>query len=97
MNVLDFHMQRVMGSLIGPNAIVQDVFAQIPQYYDDFQVDVREAFWQRGQDRHGWILHRYLEGNRQSIQSQRNPCLDVQGWESGPFLQAADTAEIINK
>ena len=35
------------GLFIGPNAIVQNVFAQIPEHYEGFHIDIQELFGNR--------------------------------------------------
>jgi len=32
------------GIYIGPNAVAQDVFSQIPKHYEGFQIDIQELF-----------------------------------------------------
>ena len=84
------------GISIGPNAVVQDVFAQIPQYFDNFQVDIRELF---GSGEKVVMVGYYTgtwKGTGKVFKANATHVWTVKDGKAVHFFQAADTAEIIN-
>ena len=84
------------GISIGPNAIVQDVFAQIPQYMDNFQVEIRDLF---GSGEKvvmvGYYTGTWKETGKE-FKANATHTWTIQDGKGTHFFQAVDTAEIIN-
>jgi ketosteroid isomerase-like protein len=84
------------GIYIGPNAIVQGVFAQIPQYMDNFLVDVRELFGSGDKV----VMVGYYTGTWKEtgkiFKANATHEWTLKDGKVTHFFQAVDTAEIIN-
>ena len=84
------------GIYVGPQAIAQDVFAQIPQYMDNFQVDVREIF---GCGDKVVMVGYYTDTWKATVKTFKANATHTWTIKDGKFthfFQAVDTAEIIN-
>jgi ketosteroid isomerase-like protein len=84
------------GIFIGPNAIVQGVFAQIPVYFEGFQVEITELFG--SEDKVvmvGYYKGVWKETGKEFKANATHTWTMVDG-KAKHFYQAVDTAEIIN-
>jgi len=83
------------GISIGPGAVVQDVFMKIPEYFNDFQVDIRELF---GSD-DKVIMVGYYTGTWKKtgrpFKANATHVWTIKDGKATHFFQAADTAEIV--
>jgi ketosteroid isomerase-like protein len=84
------------GISIGPQAVVQDVLAQIPVHYDGFNINVKELF---GCD-NKVVMVGFYEGTWKATgKAFRGNATHVWTLKDGKvthFFQAVDTATIIN-
>ena len=84
------------GLFIGPNAVVQNVFAKIPEYMDGFQVDVQELF---GSGDKVVMVGHYKgvwKATGKEFKANATHVWTLKDGKATHFFQAADTAEIIN-
>ena len=84
------------GLFIGPNAVVQNVFAKIPEYMDGFQVDVQELF---GSGDKVVMVGHYKgvwKATGKEFKANATHVWTLKGEKATHFFQAVDTAEIIN-
>ena len=84
------------GIFVGPEAIVQGVFAQMPQYMDNFQVDIREMF---GCGDKVVMVGYYTgtwKGTGKAFKANATHTWTLKDGKVTHFFQAVDTAEIIN-
>ncbi len=84
------------GIYIGPNAIVQNVLMIIPQYMDNFQVEIRELFGSGDKV----VMVGYYTGTWKEtgkvFKANATHVWTVKDGLATHFFQAVDTAEIIN-
>ena len=84
------------GLFIGPNAVVQNVFAKIPEYMDGFQIDVQELF---GSGDKVVMVGHYKgvwKATGKEFKANATHVWTVKDEKATHFFQAVDTAEIIN-
>ena len=84
------------GLFIGPNAVVQNVFAKIPEYMDGFQVDVQELF---GSGDKVVMVGHYKgvwKATGKKFKANATHVWTLKDEKATHFFQAVDTAEIIN-
>ena len=84
------------GLFIGPNAVVQNVFAKIPEYMDGFQVDVQELFGSGDKV----VMVGHYKGvwktTGKEFKANATHVWTLKDGKATHFFQAVDTAEIIN-
>jgi hypothetical protein len=84
------------GLFIGPNAVVQNVFAKIPEYMDGFQVDVQELFGSGDKV----VMVGHYKGvwktTGKEFKANATHVWTLKEEKVTHFFQAVDTAEIIN-
>ena len=84
------------GLFIGPNAIVQNVFAKIPENMDGFQIDVQELFGSGDKV----VMVGYYKGvykaTGKEFKANATHVWTLKDEKATHFFQAVDTAEIIN-
>jgi hypothetical protein len=84
------------GLFIGPNAVVQNVFAKIPEYMDGFQVDVQELFGSGDKV----VMVGHYKGvwktTGKEFKANATHVWTLKEEKATHFFQAVDTAEIIN-
>ena len=84
------------GISIGPNAVVQDVFSQIPVHYDGFNIEIQELF---GSD-NKVVMVGYYKGvwkaTGKKFKANATHVWTLDAWKATHFFQAVDTASIIN-
>ena len=83
------------GISIGPNAVVQDVFTKIPQYFDNFQVEIRELFGSGDKVMMvGYYTGTWKETGK-AFKANATHEWTLKDGRATHFFQAVDTAEII--
>ena len=84
------------GLFIGPNAVVQNVFAKIPENMDGFQVDVQELFGSGDKV----VMVGHYKGvwktTGKEFKANATHVWTLKEEKATHFFQAVDTAEIIN-
>ena len=84
------------GLFIGPNAVVQNVFAKIPEYMDGFQVDVQELFGSGDKV----VMVGHYKGvwktTGKGFKANATHVWTLKEEKATHFFQPVDTAEIIN-
>jgi len=84
------------GVFVGPAAVAENVFSQLPVHYSDFQIDVQEIF--ATEDR--VVMVGYYKGTWKATGKQfkanATHVWNVKDGKLSRFFQAVDTAEIIN-
>ena len=84
------------GILIGPNAIIQGVFAQIPIHYEGFNIEIQELFGAEDKV----VMVGYYKGiwkaTGKKFKANATHVWTVKAGKLTNFFQAVDTAEIIN-
>ena len=84
------------GLFIGPNAIVQNVFAKIPENFDGFNVDIQELFGSGDKV----VMVGYYKGvykaTGKEFKANATHVWTVKDEKATHFFQAVDTAEIVN-
>ena len=84
------------GLFIGPNAIVQNVFAQIPENYEGFNIDIQELF---GSGDKVVMVGHYKgvwKATGKEFKANAIHVWTVKDEKATHFFQAVDTAEIVN-
>ena len=84
------------GLFIGPNAVVQNVFAKIPEYFDGFQIDIQELF---GTGDKVVMVGHYKgvwKATGKEFKANATHVWTLKDGKATHFFQAVDTAEIIN-
>ena len=84
------------GIFIGGNAVVQGVFAKIPENMDDFHIDIRELF---GSDDKVVMVGHYrgvYKETGKEFKANATHVWTVKDGKATHFFQAVDTAEIIS-
>ena len=84
------------GLFIGPNAIVQNVFAQIPENYEGFNIDIQELF---GSGDKVVMVGHYKgvwKATGKEFKANATHVWTVKDEKATHFFQAVDTAEIVN-
>ena len=83
------------GQFIGPSAIAQNVFTQIPKYYEDFNIDIQELFGSGDKV----VMVGHYKGiwkeTGKEFKANATHVWTVKDEKLTRFFQAADTAEII--
>ena len=84
------------GIFIGPNEVVQNVFAKIPENIDGFNVDVRELFGSG--DRVVMVGHYKgtWKATGKEFKANATHVWTLKDGKATHFFQAVDTAEIVN-
>ena len=84
------------GVFIGPDAVVQGVFAQIPVYYEGFHITITELFGNADRV----VMVGYYEGTWKAtgkvFKANATHVWTVKGGKITHFFQAVDTAEIVS-
>ena len=84
------------GLFIGPNAVVQNVFAKIPENIEGFQVDVQELFGSGDKV----VMVGHYKGvwkeTGKEFKANATHVWTVKDEKATHFFQAVDTAEIVN-
>jgi ketosteroid isomerase-like protein len=84
------------GVSIGPNAVVNDIFAQIPENYENFNIEIKELFGSEDKV----VMVGYYRGiwkaTGKEFKANATHVWTVKEGKLTKFFQAADTAEIIN-
>ena len=85
------------GIFIGGNAVVQNVFAKIPEYMDDFNIGVREIFGTGDKV----VMVGYYQGvykeTGKEFKANATHVWTLKDGKATHFFQAVDTAEIIKE
>jgi ketosteroid isomerase-like protein len=84
------------GKYVGPNAIVQNIFTQIPERYDGFDIDVQDLF--ESGDKVVMVGHYkgvWKETGKQ-FKANATHIWTVKEGKLTRFFQSVDTAEIVN-
>ena len=83
------------GLFIGPNAIVQNVFAQIPENYEGFNIDIQELFG--SEDKVVMVGHYkgVWKATGKEFKANATHVWTVKDEKATHFFQAVDTAEIV--
>jgi ketosteroid isomerase-like protein len=84
------------GLFIGPDAVLQNVFAKIPENMDGFHVDVKELFGSG--DRVVMVGHYkgVWKETGKEFKANATHVWTVKDEKATHFFQAVDTAEIVN-
>ena len=84
------------GLFIGPNAVLQNVFAKIPENMDGFHVDVRELFGSGDKV----VMVGHYKGvwkeTGKEFKANATHVWTVKDGKATHLFQAVDTAEIVN-
>ena len=84
------------GLSVGPNAVVRDVFAQIPEHIEGFNVEIQELFGSGDKV----VMVGYYKGvwkaTGKAFKANATHVWTVKEGKLTHFFQAVDTAEIIN-
>jgi ketosteroid isomerase-like protein len=84
------------GIYVGPNAVVQNVFAQMPEHFEGFQVEITELFGCGDKV----VMVGYYKGvwkaTGKEFKANATHTWTVKDGKATHFFQAVDTAEIIN-
>ena len=84
------------GLFIGPNAIAQNVFAQIPESFEGFNIDIQELFGSGDKV----VMVGYYTGvwkaTGKDFKANATHVWTVKDGKATHFFQAVDTAEIVN-
>ena len=84
------------GLYIGPQTIAQEVFAQIPEHYDDFAIDIRELFGNGDKV----VMVGYYRGiwkaTGKKFKANATHVWTLKSGKVTHYFQAVDTAAIIN-
>jgi len=84
------------GCFIGPDAVVNNVFAQIPEHYDGFNIDIQELL----ESGDKVVMVGYYKGiwkaTGKAFKANATHVWTVTDGKITRFFQAVDTAEIIN-
>ena len=84
------------GLFIGPNAVVQNVFAKIPENFDGFHIDVQKLF---GSGDKVVMLGHYKgvwKATGKEFKANAAHVWTVKDGKATHMFQAVDTAEIVN-
>jgi ketosteroid isomerase-like protein len=84
------------GLFIGPNAVLQNVFAKIPENIDNFNVDVKELFGSGDKV----VMVGHYKGvwkeTGKEFKANATHVWTVKDGKATHFFQAVDTAEIVS-
>ena len=84
------------GLFIGPNAIAQNVFAQIPESFEGFNIDIQELFGSGDKV----VMVGYYTGvwkaTGKDFKANATHVWTLKDEKATHFFQAVDTAEIVN-
>ena len=84
------------GLFIGPDAVVQNVLAQIPEHYEGFQIDIQELFGSGDKV----VMVGYYTGvwkaTGKAFKANATHVWTVKDGKATHHFQAADTATIVN-
>ena len=84
------------GTSVGPQAVVQDVFSQIPVHYDGFSIDIQDLF----ESGDKVVMEGYYTGiwkeTGKEFKANATHIWTVKNGLATRFFQAVDTATIIN-
>ena len=84
------------GLFVGPNAVLQNVFAKIPENIEGFQVDVQELFGSGDKV----VMVGHYKGvwkeTGKEFKANATHVWTVKNEKMTHFFQAVDTAEIVN-
>jgi ketosteroid isomerase-like protein len=96
MNALDFLISKGMVSSKGPMSVAQDVLAQIPQHYKNFNIEIKELF---GNGDKVVMVGHYTgtwKATGKPFKANATHVWTVKDGLATHFFQAVDTAMIIN-
>ncbi len=83
------------GIYVGPEAVVNEVFGQIPEHFEGFNIDVRELFGAEDKV----VMVGYYDGKwretGKTFHANATHVWTVKDGKATAFFQAVDTAEII--
>ena len=84
------------GLFIGPNAVVQDVLALIPEQFEGFHIDIQELFG--SEDKVVMVGHYkgVWKATGKEFKANATHVWTVKDGKATHFFQAVDTAEIVN-
>jgi ketosteroid isomerase-like protein len=84
------------GTSIGPQAVVEDVFSQIPVHYDGFSIDIQDLF----ESGDKVVMEGYYTGvwkaTGKQFKANATHIWTIRNGLATRFFQAVDTASIIN-
>jgi ketosteroid isomerase-like protein len=84
------------GISIGPNSVVNDIFAQLPENYENFNIEIQELFGSEDKV----VMVGYYKGiwkaTGKEFKANATHVWTVKEGKLTKFFQAVDTAEIIN-
>jgi uncharacterized protein len=83
------------GIFIGPSAIAQNVFAKLPEYFDGFNIGIRELF---GSGDKVVMVGHYMgvyKGTGREFKANATHVWTIKDGKATHYFQAVDTAEII--
>ena len=84
------------GIYIGPNAVAQDVLAQIPEHYEGFTIDIQELFGSGDKV----VMVGYYKGiwkaTGKEFKANATHVWTMKDGKLTHFFQAVDTATIVN-
>lgn len=84
------------GTYTGPQAVVEGVFAQIPQHYENFKIEIAALF---GDGDKVAMMGHYTgtwKATGKNFRANATHIWTVKDGKATHFFQAVDTAEIIN-
>jgi len=81
--------------LVGPNAVVQNVFARIPEFYESFTIDIQELFGSEDKV----VMKGYYKGvykaSGKEFKANAAHIWTVKNGKITGYFQAVDTAVIV--
>lgn len=84
------------GIFVGPKAVAENVFAKIPEYFEDFKIEIEELIATGDRViKVGWYKGKWKETGKE-FKANSVHVMTFKGGKLTHFFQAADTAEIIN-
>lgn len=84
------------GISIGPDAILQDVFSQIPEHYDGFNIDVKEMFGCGDKVVMAGFYRGVWKATGKKFKANATHVWTLKNGKATHFFQAVDTATIIS-
>ena len=84
------------GVFVGANAIVQNVFAKIPENYEGFHIDAQELFGSGDKVVMVGFYKGVYKKTGKEFKANATHVWTVKDGKATHFFQAVDTAEIIN-
>jgi len=84
------------GISIGPEAIAQDIFSQMPAHYDGFNIDVKEMFASGDKVVMVGFYQGIRKGTGKEFKANASHVWTLKDGKATHFFQAVDAATIIN-